>query len=152
MFFRPFKQKNSSCLASVIVALTCFGSTSLFAQTYVQTNLVSDVPGRAARTDHLLVNPWGIARSATSAWWIADNETGVSTIYNGSGVPSQNPPGVQFVVNIPTAPSGSGTASPTGTVFNGSSDFNGGRFIFATEDGTISAWIPSSINSMRFCR
>jgi len=130
-------------LAVVVLVTTGFASMTAFGQTYLQTNLVSDIPGRAATTDHLLVNPWGITRSATSPWWVADNETGVSTIYTGAGVPVQNPPGVQFVVNIPTAPSGTGTASPTGIVFNGSSDFGGARFIFATEDGTISAWIPS---------
>ena len=126
--------------AAVVFAMTFFASSTAFAQGYVQTNLVSDIPGLAPTTDPLTVNPWGITRSGTSPWWIADNGTGVSTIYNGAGVASQNPPGVQFVVHIPNAPSGTGTASPTGVVFNGTADFGGKRFIFAAEDGTISGW------------
>jgi uncharacterized protein (TIGR03118 family) len=117
-------------------------SATAFAQTYVQTNLVSDVPGRAATTDRLLVNPWGISRLPGGPWWVSDNETGVTTIYKGSGVPAQNPPGTQFVVTIP-APGG-GTSAPTGQVANSiSSDFSGALFVFVTEDGTISAFIPS---------
>src|SRR6266542_5204292 len=48
-----------------------------------QTNLVSNMPGLAATTDPDLVNPWGIASSGTSPLWVADNGTGVSTLYNG---------------------------------------------------------------------
>ena len=88
---------------------------------YVQTNLVSDIPGLAANTDPNLVNPWGIAFGPTSPFWISDNHTGLSTLYRGSGEI------VPLVVTIPP-PGGSpaGTqASPTGAVFNGSADFNG---------------------------
>src|SRR5262245_38914082 len=105
------------CVALVIVAIGLFGGAPATAQTYVQTNLVSDIPGLAqVTTDSHQVNPWGIARSATSAWWIADNGTGVSTIFTGAGTAVANPPGVQFVVSIPTAPGGSPPASPTGIV------------------------------------
>src|ERR1041385_8479558 len=72
---------------ALLLAILLVASINASAQTYVQTNLVSDIPGQAqVTTDHLLVNPWGIARSATSPWWVADNETGVSTIYNGAGI------------------------------------------------------------------
>src|SRR5437588_6651710 len=84
--------------------------------TFVQTNLVSDIPGLAAHTDSHLVNPWGVALSAASPFWVSDNGTGVSTLYNGSGTP------IPLVVTIPTE-SGSGTSRPTGIVFNGSSSF-----------------------------
>jgi uncharacterized protein (TIGR03118 family) len=127
----------------VCFAMALLGSTTLLAQTYVQTNLVSDIPGLAPTTDHFLVNPWGIARAPAGPWWVSDNETGVSTLYNGLGVPIENPPGSQFVVNIPNAPNSSGNASPTGTVFNGSSDFHGDIFIFVAEDGIISGWNPA---------
>lgn len=106
---------------------------------YVQTNLVSDLPGLAVHTDSNLVNLWGIASSATSPFWIADNHTGVSTLYNSSGTPQG------LVVTVPPPPGGA-TSAPTGVVFNGSSDFlvsgpgTPARFIFATEDGTISGW------------
>jgi uncharacterized protein (TIGR03118 family) len=103
---------------------------------YVQTNLVSDLPGLAANTDPNLVNPWGIAFGPTSPFWISDNHTGLSTLYTGTGAK------LGLVVTIPP-PGGSpaGTvAAPTGTVFNGGSSFKGDKFIFATEDGAIAGW------------
>src|SRR5213596_1685850 len=61
---------------------------------YQQTNLVSDIPGLAAQTDPHLVNPWGMALSDTSPFWVSDNEAGVTplkagatTLYNGAGEP-----------------------------------------------------------------
>lgn len=142
MFVHISKRKILRVAFAAVLGLTFIVSGTAFAQTYVQTNLVSDIPGLAATTDRLLVNAWGISRSSGSPWWVSDNGTGVSTIYNGSGVPAQNPPGTQFVVTIPN-PAG-GTSAPTGQVFNGTStDFSGAVFIFATEDGTIAAWIPS---------
>ena len=72
---------------------------------YRQTNLVSDIPGLAAFTDPHLVNPWGISMSSTSPFWVSDNGTGFSTLYNGQGKPF--PPGAPLVVSIPSA-SGSG--------------------------------------------
>lgn len=113
-----------------------------FAQQYQQTNLVSNSsqPG-VVTVDPNLINPWGIARSSTGPWWVSDQGKGVSTIYNGGG--QLAPP---TLVTIPSAGQAS-TGSPTGIVFNGSSDFDvasgkPGIFIFATFDGTISAWNP----------
>ena len=94
---------------------------------YTQTSLVSDIPGKATFTDPHLVNPWGLSRSANSYWWASDEATGVSTLYNGAGAVQS------LVVTVPTA-SGTGTGTPTGTVAIG------GKFIFVTEDGTISQW------------
>jgi uncharacterized protein (TIGR03118 family) len=116
-------------------------------QHYKQTNLVSDIPNLAAKTDPNLVNPWGVARSAGSPWWVADNGQGVSTLYDGSGNPFPPPPNGPLVVNIPTPPGGTPPATPTGIVFNGSSDFAvaAGKpaiFVFVTEDGTVSGWNP----------
>src|SRR6266508_2101871 len=115
--------------------------------TFQQVNLVSDVPGLALHTDPDLVNPWGISHSATSPFWVSDNGTGVSTLYNGAGTK------LALIVTIPP-PEGSApgtTATPTGQVFNGTADFvvsqagisAPARFIFATEDGTISGWNPT---------
>jgi len=116
-------------------------SRSASAQHYQQTNLVSDVPGLAATTDPNLVNPWGIARGPSSPWWVADNGTGVSTLYNGLGQP------IPLVVTIPPPPGGTPPSAPTGIVFNESSDFevapdSPALFIFVTEEGTISGWNP----------
>lgn len=115
---------------------------------YQQTNLVSDQPGVAKVTDPHLVNSWGIVHSPTSPFWISDNGTGVSTLYNGAGMPF--PVNAPLVVTIPPpkgSPAGT-TAAPTGVVFNGTSGFvvkkgkvsGAALFIFATEDGTISGW------------
>jgi uncharacterized protein (TIGR03118 family) len=120
-------------LAPMILAALplTFLAGSASAQHYTQVNLVSNQPG-AAHTDTNLVNGWGIARSATTPWWVSDNGTGKSTIYNGNtGAPSA------LVVTVPGA--------PTGVVYNGTSSFvipgiGPAHFIFASEDGTISAW------------
>ncbi|MDB5308511.1 MAG: beta-propeller fold protein [Gemmataceae bacterium] len=125
------------------------------APVFLQTNLVSDVPGMAATTDPLLVNPWGISFSGTSPFWVADNQTGFSTLYNGQGQPQPpgtNPPFNPLQVTIPTAPGSTAAhGTPTGTVFNTAlTGFNvtegtktgSSIFLFATLDGTISGWSP----------
>jgi uncharacterized protein (TIGR03118 family) len=94
---------------------------------YSQTNLVSDLSTEAPVTDAHLKNPWGLSRTASSFWWAADNNTGVSTLYDGTGAPQT------LVVTIPPA-TGTGKGSPTGTVAVGS------KFVFVTLDGTISEW------------
>jgi len=124
-----------------VLCLTLTGMAA--AQKYVQTNLVSDVPGWAATLDPNLVNAWGIAFSSQSPVWIADNHTGLSTLYTGTGSI------VPLVVNIPPPDGGTGSA-PTGIVFNGNGGFTvklhdvsgSSVFIFDTEDGTISGWNP----------
>src|SRR6516165_10740111 len=65
--------------------LECLEDRCLLSGAYLQTNLVSDLPGVANATDPNLSNPWGIVASATSPFWIADNATGLSTLYNGLG-------------------------------------------------------------------
>jgi hypothetical protein len=117
---------------------------------YQQQNLVSDGFVAAAHTDSNLVNPWGIAFNPFGPVWIADNGSGLSTLYNGAGVPQS------LVVTIPPA-AGAAGGNPTGIVFNGSNGFvvpkatNSGpakvsgpaKFIFATEDGVIAGWNPT---------
>ncbi len=120
---------------------------------YLQNNLVSDIAGVARFTDPNLVNAWGITASPNGPFWISDNGTGVSTLYDGNGhsLPAASP----LVVTIPLPPgSTASNASPTGIVFNSTSDFTvtSGNlsgpavFIFAAEDGTISGWNPT-VNS-----
>lgn len=115
------------------------------ASVYQQRNLVSDGSVTADNKDANLVNSWGIAFNPFGPVWVADNGTGVSTLYDGNGKPQS------LVVKIP-APAGSSSAgTPTGIVFNGSTGFvlsKGGtsapsRFMFATEDGLIAAWSPT---------
>ncbi|WP_348268375.1 TIGR03118 family protein [Edaphobacter paludis] len=127
------------------LAIACFGqnATAQTTQHYKQTNLVSNQASLAPTMDGALVNSWGLARSSTSPWWVADNGTGLSTLYNGTGVKQG------LVVTIPT---GDNTQSPTGTpmgvVFNGDSTAfllapgKAAAFLFVTEDGMISGWNP----------
>jgi uncharacterized protein (TIGR03118 family) len=105
--------------------------------TYKVTYLSSDVPGLATHTDPDLQNGWGIAEPPTGPWWVADNGTDKSTLYNADGSKRS------LVVDIVNG-------APTGIVFNSTSAFsvsaNGKTgapaFIFASESGTISGWNP----------
>jgi uncharacterized protein (TIGR03118 family) len=117
---------------------------------YLRHNLVSDLPAHAEAKDNNLVNPWGIASGPNGPFWISDNGTGVSTVYGSDGRPF--PTGSPLVVTIPSPRGGTAHAAPTGIVFNSTGSFalpTGGKalFIFATEDGTISAWNQASGSS-----
>jgi len=114
-----------------------------FAQHYQQTDLVTDSKSISATAtiDPNLVNSWGLARSSGSPWWVADNGTGLSTLYDATGAI------IPLVVTIPPPMNGAPPSAPTGTVFNFTKDFKlkAGKpaiFLFATEDGTISGWNP----------
>lgn len=117
-------------LAAVALALLPSAARAGFA--FDTVNLVSDIPGLAAFTDPNLKNPWGISSGPTTPFWVSNAETGTSTLYNTAGTPQA------LVVTTP-APGG-GRVSPTGQVFNAGTAFNGDRFIFASEEGTITGW------------
>jgi uncharacterized protein (TIGR03118 family) len=136
------------------LSLSVFTANTASAAPYVQTDLVSDIPGLATITDSSLVNPWGISHSATSPFWISDQGTSLTNLWSVTGsttVTKQtavNPPTGDIA--IPTFGGGPGQG-PTGQVNNGNlspSSFpvgNGGNggsahFIFANLNGTISAW------------
>jgi uncharacterized protein (TIGR03118 family) len=116
---------------------------------FSRVNLVSDIAGVANFTDANLVNPWGLAFGPTSPFWVADNGSGVSTLYNGRG--QAFPVAAPLVVTIPSPTNPPGGGTPTGLVFNGTGEFvvsaNGKSgsppFLFATEDGTILGWSPT---------
>jgi uncharacterized protein (TIGR03118 family) len=127
-------------------SLALSGVSLAHAQHYTQVNLVANTSGVAPVTDPNLVNPWGVSRTSSSPWWISDNGTGLSTLYNGAGV--INP----LVVTIPKADPTSKTfptGTPTGTIANASpTDFllaagAPADFLFSTFDGTISGWNPT---------
>jgi uncharacterized protein (TIGR03118 family) len=147
-----------AALAAVIAATALSGSartasadSGIAGRAYVQTNLVSDIPGLAAHTDPNLKNPWGTSVGPNTPIWVSDNHAGVTTLYDGAGNPQPK------VVAIPAPPSaGAGAVgAPTGQAFdtldNSSTDFviskNGASgpafFLFATEDGTIAGWNPN---------
>ncbi len=141
------KTIHTSIKATLLV-LTTLALSAAFsrADSYSSTNLQSDIPGLAAHVDPNLVNPWGMAvPSATGPIWVSDNGTGVSTLYNpADGTPAGGP----LVVTIPTSARNKVGGNPTGQVFNSTSFFkvtlNGisapARFIFVSEDGSISGW------------
>lgn len=125
-----------------LVAGCLFLGARANAQHYKQTNLVSDgaVTAVIPTPDASLKNPWGLTRSSTSPWWVANNGTGTSTLYDGTGTARP------LVVTIPAA-SGTDPGVPTGAVFNGTPAFElaTGKpavFLFVTEDGTVSGWNP----------
>jgi uncharacterized protein (TIGR03118 family) len=115
--------------------LVLFASSAL-AQ-YQSTFLTSDLSGKAKHTDSLLKNAWGLAYSPSAPFWVSDEADGWSTLYDGMG----NPQSLQVVV--PGA-NGSGQGTPTGIVYNGSSEFKidswTSLFLFATLDGSIQGW------------
>ena len=127
-------------------ALTLIAGAVCFGQQYTQTNLVSSTAGNAPVTDPQLINPWGLSRASGSPWWISDNATGLSTLYNGAGAKQS------LIVTIPQADPNNKktpTGSPTGTIANSSpTDFllapgKPAAFLFATIDGTIAGWNPT---------
>lgn len=114
--------------ASLFVEPQAWSATTV----YVQTNLVSDIPGLAQSTDPNLKNPWGVSYSATSPFWVSDAATNLSTLYQGTGSTVN-----ARVVAVP--------GGPTGEIQNSTTDFvepNGktASFIFASLNGSIYSW------------
>jgi uncharacterized protein (TIGR03118 family) len=116
---------------------------NLLSTAYLATDLVSDQPGVARLLDPHLLNAWGISLNANGgAFWVSSNHGDVSTLYAGdvAGSPLVRP----FEVSIPGG-------SPTGQVFNSTTDFavsSGGAsapalFIFASESGAVTGWNPN---------
>lgn len=128
---------------------------------YVVTRLTSDIKGAAANTDPILQNAWGVAFTpAASPFWISDNATGCSTLYDGQGTPQALQVKIPLPGNVipasacmhfnPNNPPSVTPAAPTGLVWNPTTNSTTGflvpgtslpaSFIWDTEDGTISAW------------
>jgi uncharacterized protein (TIGR03118 family) len=150
------------CVGAASAVLGDDGRHSADGQTrYVVTNLTSDLPHTAPNTDPVLQNAWGITFTpGASPFWIADNATGCSTLYDGSGLPQPQPTPLRVKLPLPggsvptTAckpvdpnnPPNPTPAAPTGMVWNPTATFLvphtnlSATFIWATEDGTISAW------------
>lgn len=138
--------KFSALAAFVALACTILAAPVAALNGFLEIKLVSDIPGLAKFTDPLLVNPWGMAIASNCNIWIADNGTGVSTIYKPDGTI------VPLVVTIP-GPGGMGQSAPTGLVAVPNRNFimenatatatAPALFIWDTEDGTIAAWNPT---------
>ncbi len=143
LFSRSTRVGAFALCAGLIVSAAPAQQAPTNTQHYTQTNLVSNQSGVAAVTDPNLINPWGLSRSSGGTWWAADNGSGLSTLYDGTGKISP------LVVKVPPSdPKVSPTGSPTGTIFNGGTGFQiapgkASAFLFVTEDGTISGWNPA---------
>jgi uncharacterized protein (TIGR03118 family) len=152
-------------VSMMIASLVASASLTAFAEDGVEeskggdgflvTPLVSDTGAGTAFKDPNLINGWGLVFNPTGPVWLANNGSGTSTLYTGTGSP------IPLVVTIPAAPSsGSVPGSPTGIVYNGSTEFvvsktvtatGGGtstasgaaKFLYASEDGVITGWAPA---------
>jgi uncharacterized protein (TIGR03118 family) len=141
---------------SFVSACVLASPAALLAQQYQQTNLVSDLGTLGAQTvDPKLKNPWGIARGPSgNPWWVSDERSGVATLYNAHGTPANplNPGANGLVVTIPPSVPPPAVDTPTGVVFNGSTnDFRVAPpgvaqtfFLFVSLDGSISGWDPAA--------
>jgi uncharacterized protein (TIGR03118 family) len=125
--------------AAAIAAAAVAAATTAAApkNVYVHHNLVSDVPGRADHVDPNLVNAWGLAALPTSPWWVADNETDLSTIYDADGNPKP------LVVQVPGGPTGLVANTGSGFVISNGSTSGPALFIWDNEAGQILGWNPS---------
>jgi len=123
----------SALFLAMLVTVTCSGGL-LAAEpgnAYARRDLVSNGGVPAEHVDPDLVNGWGMSHPATGPWWVSAADASKAVLYNGTGIKQT------LVVDIP--------GNPTGQVFNGGAQFvipNVGpaRFLFASEDGTISGW------------
>jgi uncharacterized protein (TIGR03118 family) len=116
---------------------------------YTVTALASNIPGAAPVTDPDLVNGWGLTRSATSPWWVADNgpdpSTSKSTLYNQVGAKQA------LTVNVLGGPTGAVFAGVSGNFLiasTASGTLAPASFIFATEAGDIRAWRGGSTTAL----
>jgi len=139
-----FSIRAALLIVAIVAGLAAAGATRADPPKsgYKVTNLVSDDPSLAPVTDANLQNAWGLARSATSPWWIADNGTDMTSVYTGAGVLVKvGNLNAQGVPGAPTGAVSSGISGQfqVGTTVNPNA-LNTSSFIFASEDGTISAW------------
>src|SRR2546423_11022255 len=130
----------ATTLAALLVAVGA-SSAGRPGNHYTMTGLASDVPGLAPVTDGNLQNTWGLARGASTPWWIANNGTASTSVYTGSGTR----------VDIGGAATHGGPGGPTRAGFSGiSGQFRVGaaagptaldtaNFVFDSADRAISA-------------
>jgi uncharacterized protein (TIGR03118 family) len=164
------KPLSRNLASAVVIAVAVTGATAVRADddgfkiqrnAYVVNNLVSDQKDAANFQDPVLRNAWGVAFTpGASPFWVADNASGCSTLYDGTGakvalqvpipLPDNSVPSTACQpASAQTNPPPPSPAAPTGLVWNPTTTFvvpgtgtpgTAASFIFATEDGTVSAW------------
>src|SRR5215471_2965668 len=161
------KPLTRSLASAVVIAVALSGATAVRADddgfksqrnAYVVNKLVSDQNGVANFQDPVLRNAWGVAFTpGASPFWVADNASGCSTLYDGTGVkaalqvpiplPNNSVPSTACQpASTQTNPQPPSPAAPTGLVWNPTTTFQvpgtstAASFIFATEDGAVAAW------------
>jgi uncharacterized protein (TIGR03118 family) len=155
---RQFGAAAVIAIAAASIAIAGDDNSPRERDAYVVTALTSNLAGHAAAQDAVLQNAWGIAFTpAGSPFWVNDNATGCSTLYDGTGakitalqvsipLPGNVVPVTSCQPRDPNKPPNPSPAAPTGIVWNPSASFlvPGTKipaiFIFSTEDGTLSAW------------
>ena len=148
---------RSPLLQLMIFLPATLGSFAAHAS-YVQTDLVSDIPGVATITDPLLINPWGMSFSPSSPFWTSNQGTNTATLYTlaGGTLSKVTAVNAQGFVGIPMT--ATGPQGPTGQVNNtNTASFQitpgttstSARFLFANLNGTISAWAGGLTSSIQ---
>jgi uncharacterized protein (TIGR03118 family) len=126
------------CLSALIATAVAAAARTSNANAYVVHNLVADQAGKADHTDPALVNAWGLTSLAGSPWWVADNGSDKTTVYDaaGNGFPSAGP----IVVGVASAPTGAVANAGSGFVVSNGSASGVATFLFSTEEGKILGW------------
>jgi uncharacterized protein (TIGR03118 family) len=121
-------------------AVAPFKQTNLVADTSTPHDSTGKALGAPEIVDPKLTNPWGISFSSSSPFWLANQHSSSSTLYAGDHLQPDGTisPIVKNALEV-------GVPAPTGTVFNGSSDFklnngNPARFLFDSLNGSIYGW------------
>jgi len=135
-----------------MASLACLGFALMFISNtalaqYQLINLSSNQVNQARHDDPLLANAWGLVHAPGSPWWVSDNVSGWSTLYDASGTAQGLRVLIPTAGNGPQSPTGAnGPGMPTGVVWSASTtgEFQvqgwPSIFLFATMDGTISGW------------
>jgi len=114
---------------------------------FIIVNKIADqASAGATTTDPLLINPWGLSQAPGGPLWVANEDSGTSTVYDFNSFAK-----IPLTVEIPGV--GDEESHPTGTTFT---SFDGDNFritkddktahslfLFATVNGTIAGWAPT---------
>ncbi|ARO88099.1 PEP-CTERM sorting domain-containing protein [Nitrosospira lacus] len=130
---RHTRSRLPSFTAGIVFALL---SVPVWAVPFTPTNLVTDDPAAnpGQITDPGLKNAWGLSFAPTGPFWVSSNHTGTSPLYR------VNPADQTTIQQALTVAAGNGV---TGQVFNSGTSFNGNRFLFVSETGSVTGWRPA---------